>query len=295
MISTAVVTIVRDRLDHLLGLRRGLAEQRLPGDPAALQHVVVRMGGAEPWTTMHEGPPVVPVEFVMPAPARIPRLPLAAARNTGAAAADADLLIFLDVDCIPGPDLVARYQWAAEQTPGLLAGPVTYLSEGAFGADTALDELTSLDQPHPARPAPPAGQLLSEERYELFWSLSFAVRRAELQSLGGFCEEYVGYGGEDTDLAFLARDRGMPLTWVGGASAWHQYHPVADPPYRHLHDIVSNARVFHRRWGCWPMHGWLRQFADDGLIAWTADSTTIQLTDSDQEPVVKRGTDRPGR
>lgn len=278
MISTAVVTIVRDRLDHLRGLRRGLAAQRHTEGTAQLQHVVVRMGGADPWTAMHEGPPVVPVEVVLPAGPGPARLPLAAARNAGAAAAAADLLIFLDVDCIPGPDLVAHYQWAAERTRGLLAGPVSFLSEGAFGPDTALDELPSLGRPHPARPAPPAGALLPEERYELFWSLSFAVRRAELQSLGGFCTDYLGYGGEDTDLAFLARRRGMALTWVGGASAWHQHHPVEDPPYRHLHDIVRNARVFHRRWGCWPMHGWLGQFADEGLISWHEGGGTIRVT-----------------
>ena len=31
-------------------------------------------------------------------------------------------------------------------------------------------------------------------------------------------------------------------------------------------DIVRNARIFHRRWGWWPMHGWLAGFEQAGLI-----------------------------
>ena len=33
-------------------------------------------------------------------------------------------------------------------------------------------------------------------------------------------------------------------------------------------DIVRNARYFQRRWQRWPMEGWLRAFADRGLIRW---------------------------
>lgn len=41
----------------------------------------------------------------------------------------------------------------------------------------------------------------------------------------------------------------MKLTWVGGADAYHQFHPVSDPPVEHPDDILINAGVFHRRWG----------------------------------------------
>jgi hypothetical protein len=56
------------------------------------------------------------------------------------------------------------------------------------------------------------------------------------------------------------------MRWVGGADAFHQYHPVSDPPIEHLDDIVRNAAIFHQRWGWWPMQGWLREFEARGLI-----------------------------
>src|SRR5690606_12090639 len=99
-------------------------------------------------------------------------LPLARARNTGAAAAleaGADLLVFLDVDCIPGPDLVGRYrQTAADRThaDSLLCGPVSYLPPpGPDGYPP--DRLQHLSRPHPARPCPPAAQVILGTDYRL--------------------------------------------------------------------------------------------------------------------------------
>jgi hypothetical protein len=95
--------------------------------------------------------------------------------------------------------------------------------------------------------------------------------------VGGFCEAYEGYGGEDTDFGQLARRAGVELCWVGGAWAFHQHHATATPPTQHLHDILRNAALFHRRWGWWPMIGWLNEFAaaglaryDPGRDRWTA-------------------------
>jgi GT2 family glycosyltransferase len=114
----------------------------------------------------------------------------------------------------------------------------------------------------------------------LFWSLSFAVSAATWLALGGFCERYSGYGAEDTDLGYRAFLAGIDIGWIGGADAYHQYHPTERPPVRHLHDIVSNATVFRARWGFWPMEGWLAAFRELGLAehdpvrdAWTVVGT----------------------
>jgi N-acetylglucosaminyl-diphospho-decaprenol L-rhamnosyltransferase len=199
-------------------------------------------------------------------------LRLAAGRNAGAEralAAGADLLLFLDADCLPGRDLLARYRGAVEAAPGaLLAGPVTYLPQGA--PVRTVDDLMEATAPHPARPDPPDGELVVGDRYELFWSLSFAMTAAAWDRLGGFDEGYEGYGGEDTDFAFRARSAGVPLIWVGGAHAYHQHHPTQSPPVQHLDDILRNGRRFADRWGEWPMRGWLDAFLDTGLIV--ADS-----------------------
>ncbi|AIT60895.1 glycosyltransferase family 2 protein [Corynebacterium doosanense] len=196
---------------------------------------------------------------------------LARTRNATAQAAlddGAEFLVFLDADCIPGPGLVSGYIDAARQRPGeIYCGPVTYLDpppEGGY----RLDELTGQTSPHRARPNPSPGELVpgTHDQWDLFWSLSFAVDADTWRAGGGFDESYTGYGGEDTDFAYRQRELGQRLCWVGGAHAYHQWHPVSSPPWEHLDDILANAARFHRKWGVWPMGGWLDAFEQAGAI-----------------------------
>ena len=70
-------------------------------------------------------------------------LPLARARNAGVAAAlsaGAELVVLLDVDCVPAPGLLSAYEHAATRAPeALLAGPVTYLPEGVRVRNPSFD------------------------------------------------------------------------------------------------------------------------------------------------------------
>ncbi len=265
MTDVAVVTIAQGRHHHLAAQHRSLAM----GSRRPDEYLVVAMGDPDlaPGTVDDLERDVVRV----PVPDQ--GLPLAAARNRGVSAAldrGASTVILLDVDCLAGHDLVAAYASTISRHPGTVwSGPVTYLPPApATGYD--LDRLEDLDDPHPARPAPRPGELLACERPELFWSLSFAVSAPDWHTGGGFCEDYVGYGGEDTDLARSLTSAGIALGWVGAARAYHQHHAVEDPPVRHLDAILRNARVFHERWGEWPMIGWLHQFEELGLVRRTA-------------------------
>ena len=92
-------------------------------------HIVVALGDLHVADIVaDEGSPASVVDLRVAEP-----LPVAHGRNQGAAAAlrkAAELLVFLDVDCIPDTELIARYHDAAEQpryADALLCGPVTYL------------------------------------------------------------------------------------------------------------------------------------------------------------------------
>ncbi|SNT42144.1 glycosyltransferase family 2 protein [Rhodococcoides kyotonense] len=262
----SVITVVSGRHDHLAGQLHGLAESSV----SPWQHVVVAMGDSDIACVVREsGSDATVVDIDAPRP----QLPLAHARNIGASVASnagADLLVFLDVDCIPGTDLLRHYESAAV-AGALLCGPVTYLPPRHENWTTA--ELHAATRPHPARPDPEPGVVEDGTDYDLFWSLSFAVTPATWSTIGGFYEGYSGYGGEDTDFAATARSAGIGLRWVGGAHAYHQYHPVSSPPVEHLDDIVRNSTLFHRRWSRWPMEGWLSEFERRGLITRTARGT----------------------
>jgi GT2 family glycosyltransferase len=262
-VRSAVITLLAGRHRQLRLQRRGLlAGTRQPD----LQVVVAMNDPAVAGVLDHCSPEPDIVQLTSAGG----RLPLARARNLGAQRAisrGADLLIFLDVDCVPGRRMVQRYTEHAlsQNAPGLWCGPVAYLPP-APEQGYELSALANLGQPHPARPVPPEDGAITGGDHALFWSLSFAVPASLWQDLGGFCEQYTGYGAEDTDFGQLAAGRGIGLTWVGGAWAYHQHHPTCDPPVQHLYDILRNAATFHRRWGWWPMSGWLQEFASQGLI-----------------------------
>lgn len=257
--ATYIVTTVQGRHDHLRRQREGLALSAVR--PA--NHIVIAMN--DEGLRDLERSTTVPVSIVSIQRCG-PALPLAAARNLGVAHTGGhpdDLLIFLDVDCLATPQLIAAYQSAAQTRPqDLLCGPVSYLPNVELDPITpGYDErLARLCEPHPARPRPAPGQILTAGDHDLFWSLSFALRREVWDRIGGFDEDFEGYGGEDTDFAWQAREAGVALTWVGSASAFHQYHPVSSPPVEHLDDILTNGRLFADKWGQWPMQGWLERF-----------------------------------
>ena len=277
----AVVTIVHGRHTHLerqlWGLRR---QSRVPD----LQ-VVVAMDDpeVEPLARSQAGPWDVRVASL---PRREGRLPLAAARNLGVAVAargGAEQVVLLDVDCIPSPRLVERYAAVladehrhrpdADGAPLVLSGEVAYLPPAPAGRDYRELDLAALAAPHPARPVLAPDEVRPAEDLRLFWSLSFALTVRSWEAIGGFDETYVGYGGEDTDFGQRLGACGGRLLWVGGAAAHHQHHPTSSPPVQHVHDVVANANRFARRWGWWPMEGWLDAFATRGLARRDPDGT----------------------
>lgn len=271
--TVAVVTVVHGRAGHLARQVAGLSRSTRPPD----LHVVVAMDDP----AVADAPDGGLDRVVVPVGRRDGHLPLATARNAGARAAwaaGAEVVVFLDVDCIPAPGLVEAYARAAadaETSGDLLCGPVTYLPPPPAGGYD-LAGLPALDAPHPARPAPPPGTVVrSDDQHDLFWSLSFALRQRTWHDLGGFDEAYVGYGGEDTDFAQRARRAGASLAWIGSARAYHQHHPVSSPPVEHVHDIVRNAGLFRSRWGTWPMQGWLEAFERDGLVGRLDDGAYV--------------------
>lgn len=270
----AVVTIVHGRHDHLRRQLESLGRQIRRPD----LHVVVAMDDPQIEDVVREtsGPWHTEVVHV---PRRDGHLPLASARNAGARVArdrDAWALVFLDVDCLASPHLMERYAAvladverrnpaAPQRGPTVVSGEVTYLPGSVEGQDPAGLDLDDIASPHPARPVL-APEEVSEGDLLLFWSLSFAITVHDWEKLGGFDEDYVGYGAEDTDFGQRVRAVGGRLLWVGGARAYHQYHPPSRQSPGQLAEIVDNANRFARRWGWWPMEGWLTELEEQGLV-----------------------------
>jgi len=254
----SIVTLVHGRQSALKNMMEGIKRATIP--PAEL--LIVHMN--EPAYPLIDMPiPVVQLELF-----NEHLLPLAAARNYAINHARHEHVIFLDVDCIPSPTLVADYQQAFEKDDILWAGRIRYLSETAMMQPNVLENLQELSDPDPVRDAD------MEYTYELFWSLNFGCSKAVFKRIGGFDESFKGYGAEDTDFSFNARKNLVPISTVN-TFAYHQYHPSYNPPLNHLQDILINANIFKSKWNKWPMEGWLKKFQNMGYVDWSADRLTL--------------------
>ncbi|OWV34788.1 sugar transferase [Pacificimonas flava] len=256
-----MLTLVRGRRSHLVNLIKGLALQT--EKPSEL--VIAYMQDEA-----HEDlpDPGFPVRSLF-----VPgdRLPLAAARNAAAEAATGDLLIFLDVDCIPSPPLVKSYASALASRDALYLSEVFYLPAGAVPDPLDFDTLDCRGEPHPSKPEPPAEGVRSEPDLCELWGLCFGLRKSRWDHVGGMDPGYTGYGGEETDLAAKLAALETKAYWVADARAYHQHHEVHVPPLHHFEEIIRNARRFHEKWDRFPMTYWLGQFAKMGLIRWSDD------------------------
>ena len=189
----SVCTLAHGRAEHLANLVRGLARSlELPCE------LIVAVMQTEPYDLPEVGFPVR--QLLLDGD----RICLAEARNAAAAAASGDLLVFIDVDCIPSPDLLSDYARASRTHDGILMGEVGYLPAGATddGIDYARFERVAVK--HSERAGPPVEAVGPCSDYRCFWSLNFAIPKRTFDELGGFDPRFVGYGGEDTDFGRTA-------------------------------------------------------------------------------------------
>ncbi|EAU42139.1 hypothetical protein FP2506_16939 [Fulvimarina pelagi HTCC2506] len=265
--SVSVLTLVRGRRVQLVNLMLSLAEQTRPPDELVIAFMQEEV---EP-----DLPEIgIPVRFLT-VPGDV--LPLARARNAAASASHGDTMIFLDVDCIASPTLVESFEAAATSERGLFLGEVLYLPEGALVEPLDFATLDVVGIPHPSKPEMPQTSWRRETNSGEFWGLSFALRKSLWDGLGGMDERFIGYGGEETDLAARLDKARIPVWWTANARAYHQHHPVHVPPLNHFDSIIRNARLFFQKHGYWCMTYWLGQFAQERLIAWSEAGASIEV------------------
>ncbi|WP_375499126.1 glycosyltransferase family 2 protein [uncultured Jatrophihabitans sp.] len=142
----------------------------------------------------------------------------ARARTLGATAASGELLAFLDADTVPEPDYLRA----------LLALPTVCPDAVTVGrrrhADLSTVPITELTEPQWLIDAYRAsGNLLRVDRrsYRFLISAVLALPARLFAEVGGFDERFVGYGGEDWELAHRLYAAGAVFAHVPSAVAWH--------------------------------------------------------------------------
>jgi GT2 family glycosyltransferase len=129
----------------------------------------------------------------------------AANRNAGAAAAQGEVIVFLDDDCLPQRDLLAAYARGFEN-------PAIVAAEGRIRADR---EKRRMDEEAPVN-----------EYGGCFWSCNIAIRRRFFQAIKGFDERFPCAAMEDVELRERIIRLSGPILFLPDALVIHPLRPL---------------------------------------------------------------------
>jgi glycosyltransferase involved in cell wall biosynthesis len=167
----------------------------------------------------------------------------AMARNRGTLAASGDYIIFLDGDCVPQRDFIARHRALAR--PGFLVSGSRILLSAALTARVLEQhiDLGALPLADKLRyrasgdinkvlqlllRLPDAGRVRRRFSWRRIKSCNLGVWRADLERVNGFDESFTGWGHEDSDLVVRLFHAGvMRKDGAFATEVFHLWHREA--------------------------------------------------------------------
>ena len=212
--DVAVVIPTRDRWEILARTLEGLRQQSAPGFETVVvvdgtDQAVPDLGAVTVIVKEHGGP--------------------GAARNAGARATDAGIVLFLGDDMVPAPDLVARHVQrhnASQDETVAVLGHVDWHEEVA--ADPIARWLDWSGTQFDYR------WIVGEDAgFGRFFSCNVSLKRKFFLSAGGFDESFTYYY-EDLDCGYRLGQKGMQL----------QYERAACTAHLHRYDWAALERRF---------------------------------------------------
>lgn len=217
MTRVSVITLAKDRPDHLVDMARGLARQT-------------------------ERPIELIVAVMQHQPYDLPKMPFqvrqmqvaanaksfGAVRNAAAMIAGGDILVFLDISCIPGEHLIADYISFASELHGLMVGEVIYLPICTTTRDRQFGKHGSLVESLQDSYQLPFHKLKVCKYDRCNSAINFSIKRKIFQLVNGFDECDNDHDAEVTDFANKLGQYGIPTASIRGGLAYFQRHTNQD-------------------------------------------------------------------
>ena len=160
---------------------------------------------------------------------------LARARNTGARAANSEILVFLDCDMMPEAGWLAEHaRWHHAANDALTLGFRAHVEVDGIDAvavRTRAGSLTDLFADRPSdRPAwigyhmTRTRELTSDDDdlFRVVTGGNLGISRSFFESVGGYDETFTQWGAEDTEFGYRAYTMGGLLVPARDALCWHQ-------------------------------------------------------------------------
>ncbi len=140
-----------------------------------------------------------------------PHMGLSAARNSGAAAAEGEILCYIDDDCEADKDYLYWLAKAyAENDWGACGGP--NIPPSPEGEDEAVVA---------SAPGAPSHVMLDDIEAEHIPGCHLSVRKSVFEEIGGFSEQY-WVAGDDVDFCWRLREVGHKIGFHGASFVWHR-------------------------------------------------------------------------
>ena len=137
-------------------------------------------------------------------------------------------LLFVDGDCRPGPYFYRAWELTIENYPEqkVFFGQVRYEHSKPSGFNRFLDLGSGADK---------LGEGVIPHRY--FTSAHFLMHKSVFEKVGGFSEQFIGWGGEDYDLGARLGTLGLSIRYI------RQTH-VKHPDIKDLNEYLDRLAEF---------------------------------------------------
>lgn len=248
--SVSVVTIVKNRTPQLEKLIEQLENSTLTPD----ELVVVWMASPSDYSLLTSDKFNIVHKFVAG-----DDLPIAQARNRGMAAVNSELIAYVAVDALISHDALMQgvRKW---QPRTVVTSQPRQVSDEDFRkgyvhimSQTRLHHINSKETHH--------GML----SHDSGCATLFFIHKEDFETTGGFDERYTGFGLNDEDFFSQCRELGFAITRLP-SDTFVRANPNARCPLHHLLDFCCNAQQFRQKWGRYPRHQTLREYAMAGYI-----------------------------